>query len=86
MLAGCIPVTTRAGALPEVVGDVGFQVDGQDPAELAAAIADALECGDDARARARERALRCFPLAVRRDGLQALVADTLARSGGSEGR
>ena len=23
MLAGCIPVTTRAGALPEVVGDAG---------------------------------------------------------------
>jgi glycosyltransferase involved in cell wall biosynthesis len=83
MLAGCIPVTTRAGALPEVVGDAGVQVEGQDPAALAAAIARALECGDDARGAARERVLRSFPLAIRREGVQALVADTLARSGRS---
>jgi glycosyltransferase involved in cell wall biosynthesis len=79
MLAGCIPVTSRAGALPEVVGDVGVQVEGQDPAALAAAIGSALGAGADARAAARERVLRCFPLAGRRDGVQALVAETLAR-------
>lgn len=78
MLAGCIPVTTRAGALPEVVGDVGVQVQGQDPAELAGAIERALESGADARAAARERVLRCFPLEMRRAGVQRLVADALA--------
>jgi glycosyltransferase involved in cell wall biosynthesis len=78
MLAGCIPVTTRAGALPEVVGDVGMQVDGQDPAELAGAIARALDRGEDERAAARERVLRCFPLELRREGVQALVQEALS--------
>jgi glycosyltransferase involved in cell wall biosynthesis len=79
MLAGCIPVTTRAGALPEVVGEVGAQVDGQDPARLAAAIERALESPPEARAAARERVLRCFPVQVRREGLQRVVAEALGR-------
>jgi glycosyltransferase involved in cell wall biosynthesis len=82
MLAGCIPVTTRAGALPEVVGDVGIQVDGQDPATLAGAIALALERGPDERAAARERVLRCFPLELRRAGVQALVQEALTAGSG----
>ncbi|HSD32900.1 MAG TPA: glycosyltransferase family 4 protein [Gemmatimonadales bacterium] len=82
MLAGCIPVTTRVGALPEVVGDVGIQVDDQEPGALAAAIAQALERGDDERAAARERVLRCFPLELRRDGVQALVREALTAGGG----
>jgi glycosyltransferase involved in cell wall biosynthesis len=77
MLAGCIPVTTRAGALPEVVADTGIQVDGQDPAELAHAVERALDSGDAARAAARDRVLTCFPLEVRRQGVQSLVAETL---------
>jgi glycosyltransferase involved in cell wall biosynthesis len=80
MLAGCIPVTTRAGALPEVVGEIGAQVEGQDPAQLAAAIARALEAGAGERAAARERVLRNFPLEIRREGVQALVTETLDRS------
>jgi glycosyltransferase involved in cell wall biosynthesis len=78
MLAGCIPVTTRAGALPEVVGDVGVQIDGQDPAQLASAIERALEAGPEARAAARNRVLDRFPLELRREGVQRLVAETLA--------
>ena len=35
MLAGCIPVTTRAGSLPEVAGDCGIYVDTDDPAGIA---------------------------------------------------
>jgi hypothetical protein len=66
--------------LPEVVGDVGVQVESQDPAQLAAAIRRALESSDDARAAARERVLRCFPLEVRRAGVQRLVAETLESS------
>jgi glycosyltransferase involved in cell wall biosynthesis len=80
MLAGCIPVTTRAGALPEVVGDTGIQVEGQDPARLAAAISAALERGDHERAAARERVLQTFPLEIRRAGVQALVTETLDRT------
>jgi glycosyltransferase involved in cell wall biosynthesis len=77
MLAGCIPVTTRAGALPEVVGDTGIQVDDQDVAELADAIRRALDRGDDARVAARRRVLDRFPLSMRREGVQALVTDAL---------
>ena len=82
MLAGCIPVTTRAGALPEVVGDAGVQVDGQDPATLAGAIARALDRGEGDRAAARERVLRCFPLELRREGVQALVQEALSAGAG----
>ena len=77
MLAGCIPVTTRAGALPEVVGDTGIQVDDQDATELADAIRRALDRGDDARAAARRRVLDRFPLSMRSEGVQALVTDAL---------
>jgi glycosyltransferase involved in cell wall biosynthesis len=78
MLAGCIPVTTRAGALPEVVDGVGVQVDGQDPAALAAAIEQALAGGDEERSAARDRVLRCFPLSTRRAGVHGLVERALA--------
>jgi glycosyltransferase involved in cell wall biosynthesis len=77
MLAGCIPVTTRAGALPEVVDETGVQVDEPEPAQLAAAIARALDSSDDARAAARQRVLDCFPLSIRREGLQALVGEVV---------
>jgi glycosyltransferase involved in cell wall biosynthesis len=78
MLAGCIPVVSNAGALPEVVGDVGERIDGQDPARLAGAIERALASDDQARAAARERVLRCFPLEIRRTGLERVVSEALA--------
>src|SRR5687767_4217107 len=77
MLAGCIPVTTRAGALPEVVDGVGVQVDGQEPRQLAAAIRHALDSDEEARRAARDRVLSHFPLDVRREGVQGLVTATL---------
>ena len=42
MLAGCVPVVTLAGALPEVVGDSGVLVDTPAPSAIAAAIEKAL--------------------------------------------
>jgi glycosyltransferase involved in cell wall biosynthesis len=80
MLAGCIPVTTRAGALPEVVDEIGVQVDDADPQRLAAAIARAMEMDDATRARARRRILDCFGLDVRERGLHAVVAKALGES------
>jgi glycosyltransferase involved in cell wall biosynthesis len=73
MLAGCIPVVTEAGALPEVVGDVGVRVARPHPEAIADAVRTALEAGDDERARARERVLERFPLEARREGLVAAV-------------
>jgi glycosyltransferase involved in cell wall biosynthesis len=80
MLAGCIPVTTRAGALPEVVDEVGVQVDDADPQRLAAAVAQAHAMADGARARARQRVLDCFGLEVRRAGLHRVVAEALGEA------
>jgi glycosyltransferase involved in cell wall biosynthesis len=80
MLAGCIPVTTRAGALPEVVGGIGVQVDDADPERLAGAIAQALEMGDETRAQARQRVLERFGLEVRERGIQQVVAETLGEA------
>lgn len=80
MLAGCIPVTTRAGALPEVVGDAGVQVDDRDPQLLAAGIARALDMDDSARERARRRILDRFGLEVRREGLQRVVGEALGEA------
>jgi glycosyltransferase involved in cell wall biosynthesis len=73
MLAGCVPVVTRAGALPEVVGDAGVIVDADEPEAVAAAVRRALDLGPEAGSRARERVLRRFPLEVRRRGLWAEV-------------
>jgi glycosyltransferase involved in cell wall biosynthesis len=78
MLAGCIPVVTDAGALPEVVGDAGVVV-GPEPEAIAEGVRRALELGPDARAAARERIVTRFPLQVRRDGLLGLVDELLAR-------
>jgi glycosyltransferase involved in cell wall biosynthesis len=69
MTGGCIPVVTRAGALPEVVGDAGVYTESPDPRELARAIAQALGCAGDARRMARDRVLTLFPMARRRRGL-----------------
>jgi glycosyltransferase involved in cell wall biosynthesis len=73
MLAGCVPVVTAAGALPEVVDDAGIQVPSDDPEEVAAGIAKGLGAGPEARRRARERILTAFPVEVRRQGLHQAI-------------
>jgi glycosyltransferase involved in cell wall biosynthesis len=78
MLGGAIPVVSRVGALPEVVGDAGIQVESTDPADLAAAISGALRLGAPARQAARNRILQTFSLSRRRDQLYDLVESTVA--------
>jgi glycosyltransferase involved in cell wall biosynthesis len=75
MLAGCVPVTTRAGALPEVVGDTGVLLDDADPRTVALGVREALHLGtaEAARRRVREH----FSAAQRRDGLFALLDELL---------
>ena len=73
MLAGCVPVVTEAGALPEVVGELGVRVARPEPKAIAEAVRTALHAGPDERARARERVLEHFPLDARRAGLVAAV-------------
>lgn len=74
MLAGCIPVVTRAGALPEVVGEAGVWIEDGEPPAIADGIRRALALGDDERRRARERIATRFPLELRREGLFRLAA------------
>lgn len=69
MLAGCVPVVTDAGALPEVVGDVGVTIAEPDPALIAEGVRRALQLGPVEGARARTRVLEAFPLEPRAEGL-----------------
>lgn len=69
MLAGCVPVVTEAGALPEVVGDVGIRISKPTPELIAAGVAQALELGQTEGIRARSRILERFPLQPRAEAL-----------------
>ncbi len=74
MLGRCVPVVSRAGSLPEVVGQAGFYLDNRSPQAIAAGIQNAIahpEIGEVAR----ERILREYPLAKRREGLLAAIAN-----------
>jgi glycosyltransferase involved in cell wall biosynthesis len=73
MLAGCVPVVTRRGSLPEVVGDCGFYVESQSPRELAAAIEEALNAPGEFRQQARDRILTQFPLEKRAESIYQIV-------------
>lgn len=78
MLAGTIPVVTRAGSLPEVVGDCGVYAASQSPADVAQGIKEALAWPATAGQRARERVLAQFPIERRRQALHQLVERLLA--------
>jgi len=79
MLAECVPVVSRNGALPEVVGESGYYADYGDLRGAAAAIEAALQ---DSRlgSCARQRILREFPLERRRQALKALLSSLFAGS------
>lgn len=79
MLAGCIPVATRAGSLPEVVGDCGVFCKSKEPDSVAEAIRSALDLPERARFQARQRILDSFPAEKRREALRLLVS-RLSRS------
>jgi glycosyltransferase involved in cell wall biosynthesis len=74
MLAGCIPVATPVGSLPEVVGDAGIFAQSQEPNEVAWAIRRACHAPDRQRRRAREYILSNFPVQTRQRKLCELVS------------
>ena len=77
MLAGCVPVVTRAGALPEVAGDAGVFLDAPSPSSIAAGIGKALTYSDEARAGIRQRILDEFPMETRGALLDKLISPLL---------
>lgn len=80
MLAGCIPVVSEAGALPEVVGEAGVVMSGDAPTpdEIADGVRKALALDQGARERARRRIVERFPLSMRGEGLEKVVEEALA--------
>ncbi len=80
MLAGCVPVVTTVGALPEVVGDAGVLLADAAPTSVAEGVRAALALGPDAGARARDRVLREFSVDARRRALHELVRAALRSS------
>ncbi len=78
MLHECVPVVTRAGALPEVVGDAGIYVNSPAPEDVAEGIRRALDDESGLGQRARQRIVREFPLSRRRERLYALIDSLMA--------
>ena len=79
MLAGCVPVVVNTTAMPEVVGDAGVLIGSQRPQDVAEGVRRALEAGPDGARRARQRILRSFPMASRREGVLRVVEEALGR-------
>ncbi len=81
MLAGCIPVVTRNGSLPEVVGDTGIFAKSNRPEDVAAAVAEVLTWSAEARTIAgkacRERIIKCFPMIKRREIIEKIIKEML---------
>ena len=73
MASGCIPVVTRKGALPEVVGDCGFYVPYGDEKATAEAIKKALDAPEELGKKARERIIKMFPLEKREKELVRII-------------
>jgi glycosyltransferase involved in cell wall biosynthesis len=80
MAAGCIPVVTASGALPEVVGDTGVVVGDPTGEAVANGVRQALALGPQARRRARARVLEQFTLERREQGLLATVRAASSRT------
>jgi glycosyltransferase involved in cell wall biosynthesis len=80
MLAGCVPVVSRVGALPEVVGETGLYLNAANPEEIATTIERGLEFKQNARQRVRDRVLTNFSVERRRAALTALVSGVMANS------
>jgi glycosyltransferase involved in cell wall biosynthesis len=68
MLHKCVPVVTRAGSLPEVVGETGVYLDSPEPSAIADGIRRALSLKESLGPMARERIKARFPMG-RRGGL-----------------
>lgn len=72
MACGCIPVTTKNAALPELAGQVGFYVPYGDPEATARAISEALT--SDKQSWARERIQKLFDIENRKTMLTRTIA------------
>lgn len=79
MLCECVPVVTRRGAIPEVVGDIGYYVPYDDPKATAEAIGKALT-DNERGGLARERIKAKFPFANREKELTRIINSLVEES------
>lgn len=75
MLCECVPVVTRKGAIPEVVGDVGFYVEYGDDKGTSSKIKEALV--SDKGGQVRKRIMALFPLENRKNHLKKILNDCM---------
>jgi glycosyltransferase involved in cell wall biosynthesis len=75
MLCECVPVVTKRGAIPEVVGESGLYVEYGDEKATSKKIEEALN--SDLGGEARKRIMSLFPLEKRRKKLSNIVNDLI---------
>lgn len=75
MLCECMPVVTRRGAIPEVVGNIGFYVEYGDEKSTAKIMKQALISNKGGEA--RKRVMTLFPLEKRKEELIKTVSDCI---------
>ncbi len=77
MLAECVPVVTKVGSLPEVVGECGIYADSPEPAHLATSIQQAFNAQPEQGKKARQRILIKFPPENRQKALSDFIKGLL---------
>lgn len=73
MLCGCIPVGTKRGGIPEVMGDVGFYTSYGEVKETVKAIKKSLKASYELGLKARERIVSLYSIGRREQSLINLV-------------
>jgi len=69
MLSGCIPVGTKRGGIPEVIGDTGFYVPYGNAEATAKVIREALQAPKELGLKARKRIANLYPIERRENEL-----------------
>ncbi|MGR3173279.1 MAG: glycosyltransferase family 4 protein [Candidatus Scalindua sp.] len=75
MACACVPVATPVAAIPEVVGDCGFMVKGDDLLSIVTGIRNALNSPLDTGLTARERIVSEFSIKAREQALYDLIEE-----------
>ena len=76
MLCECVPMVTRRGAIPEVVGDVGYYVEYGDVEGTVEKIKEALITNKGVES--RKRIMKLFPLEERKKKLKKIINEYIA--------
>jgi len=77
MLAECVPVVTRNGSLPEVVGECGVYCESNSPESIAQSVRIALQLPSVERMQIRQRILTKFPVEERKKLLTQIIEDLI---------